>query len=151
STRASCWRAPTSTTRVTAPDSNCADSGAGWARRPAPLSIVVSPSGIVPNVRSLLGASSELPQSSVHHSWRAAGLRKGLPRTGSRLAIVENERVLVTGGAGFIGRAVVTALRRSGAEVTVVDRLPSEVPGVESVVGELSDPAIRQRAVDRDL
>ncbi len=52
--------------------------------------------------------------------------------------------VVVTGGAGALGRAVVTALREDGAGVVVVDR-PGEAldrlgrePGVHAVAGELS-------------
>ena len=37
-------------------------------------------------------------------------------------------RVLVTGGAGFIGRHVVAALRGDGHQVTVVDRVAFDDP-----------------------
>ncbi|WFE29220.1 NAD-dependent epimerase/dehydratase family protein [Solwaraspora sp. WMMD791] len=60
-------------------------------------------------------------------------------------------RILVTGGAGFIGRRVVTALVGAGHEVRVVDALlpeahpdgtPPPMPdGVEFVPGDLRDPA----------
>jgi UDP-glucose 4-epimerase len=56
-------------------------------------------------------------------------------------------RVLVTGGAGFIGRRLVKALLRTGAEVSVADlREPTE-PGVRPVVGDLRDPSVVARAV----
>ena len=55
--------------------------------------------------------------------------------------------VLVTGGAGFIGTAVVQALRHAGRSVTVVDRDPPRDPGVPSIVGDLRDPDVRCQAV----
>jgi UDP-glucose 4-epimerase len=56
-------------------------------------------------------------------------------------------RVLVTGGAGFIGRRLVRALLGTGAEVTVADlREPTE-PGVRPVVGDLRDPSVAAQAV----
>jgi len=59
------------------------------------------------------------------------------------------ESVVVTGGSGFIGRAVVRALRAAGLPVVVVDRtaFPARDPGVRSVVGDLADPEIRSTAV----
>jgi UDP-glucose 4-epimerase len=57
------------------------------------------------------------------------------------------EQVLVTGGAGFIGRSVVAALARAGAEVVVVDQRPAGIPGVRDIVGDLRDPAVRDEAV----
>lgn len=60
---------------------------------------------------------------------------------------VHGARVLVTGGAGFIGRRVVTALRNAGAEITVADLRPHPDAQVRSVVGDLCDPAVRDRAV----
>lgn len=61
--------------------------------------------------------------------------------------------VLVTGGAGFIGRTVVRLLRERGDTVTVADLRAPEEPapgddaGVEVVVGDLRDPAVRTRVV----
>jgi UDP-glucose 4-epimerase len=55
--------------------------------------------------------------------------------------------VLVTGGAGFIGTAVVRALRAAGHRVTVVDRSPPRDPEVAGVVGDLQDPDVRCAAV----
>ncbi|WP_019814568.1 NAD-dependent epimerase/dehydratase family protein [Saccharomonospora saliphila] len=61
----------------------------------------------------------------------------------------ETPNVVVTGGCGFIGRAVVAAFRRRGARVTVVDREPIEIAdeGVVAVQGDLADPEVRERAV----
>ncbi|HEY4571265.1 MAG TPA: NAD(P)-dependent oxidoreductase, partial [Kribbella sp.] len=53
-----------------------------------------------------------------------------------------DERVLVTGAAGFIGRAVVAALRERGVPVTAVDREPADASwdeGVHVVTGDLTD------------
>jgi UDP-glucose 4-epimerase len=57
-------------------------------------------------------------------------------------------RVLVTGGAGFIGRRVVAALLAQGAEVTVADlKAFSGDPSVRVVTGDLVDPEVAAEAV----
>jgi UDP-glucose 4-epimerase len=60
-----------------------------------------------------------------------------------------NGRVLITGGCGFIGRAVVNGFQRRGTPVTVVDRQATDRPreGVTHVVGDLRDNDIRDEAV----
>jgi len=53
--------------------------------------------------------------------------------------------VLVTGAAGFIGRALVAALRQRGVPVTAVDREPPDPSwdeGVHVVTGELADQEV---------
>jgi len=65
----------------------------------------------------------------------------------NRLAADQRPRVLVTGGSGFIGRRLVTALLGSGADVTVADRHEPPAPGVRFVDGDLRDPAVAARAV----
>ena len=53
-----------------------------------------------------------------------------------------DERVLVTGASGFIGRAVVGALRGRGVAVTAVDREPPDASwdgGVHVVTGDLAE------------
>jgi UDP-glucose 4-epimerase len=56
-------------------------------------------------------------------------------------------QVLVTGGSGFIGRRVVRALLATGVGVTVADKRPFPDDAVETVVGDLRDPAVVERAV----
>jgi UDP-glucose 4-epimerase len=63
------------------------------------------------------------------------------------MAQFSGERILVTGGAGFVGRRLVRALRDRGAAVTVVDRSPFPDGDVTSVVGELADPATLRAAI----
>ncbi|MEV0282532.1 NAD-dependent epimerase/dehydratase family protein [Kribbella sp. NPDC050820] len=56
-----------------------------------------------------------------------------------------DERVLVTGAAGFIGRAVVAGLRQRGVPVTAVDREPPDPSwdeGVQVVTGDLADQEV---------
>ncbi len=62
-------------------------------------------------------------------------------------------RVLVTGGAGFIGSHFVKRLVAAGDEVIVLDKLtyagnPANLDGtgVELVVGDIADPAVVERA-----
>lgn len=56
---------------------------------------------------------------------------------------------MITGGSGFVGRALVAAFLKRGNGVTVVDR--SEHGEVPTVVGELTDPAVRDAALDGDV
>jgi UDP-glucose 4-epimerase len=56
-------------------------------------------------------------------------------------------RVLVTGGSGFIGRRLVRALLETGARVMVADKRAFPDDAVESIVGDLCDPAVASRAV----
>ena len=58
---------------------------------------------------------------------------------------------LVTGAAGFLGKAVVAALRERGRTVRVLVRRPvaafRDDPGVQQVIGDLGDPRIVDHAV----
>ena len=66
---------------------------------------------------------------------------------------LENTRVLVTGGAGFVGSNLVRRLIREGARVTVLDDLFTgrieNLPrtGVDFVQGSVCDPAIVEKLV----
>lgn len=56
------------------------------------------------------------------------------------------ERILITGGAGTLGRALGPLLRDRGDLVRLVDVVPMEEGDwIEAVAGDLRDPA----AVDR--
>jgi UDP-glucose 4-epimerase len=57
--------------------------------------------------------------------------------------------MLVTGGAGFIGRTLVPSFANDGWNVTVADRVPFPGP-IHSIVGDLGDPDVLQRAVSAD-
>jgi UDP-glucose 4-epimerase len=63
--------------------------------------------------------------------------------------VASRRRVLITGGCGFIGRAVVREFQSTGVSVTVVDRQDPEGPrdGVTYVVGDLRDSDVRDEAV----
>jgi UDP-glucose 4-epimerase len=56
-------------------------------------------------------------------------------------------RVLVTGGAGFIGRRLVQSLAKAGHEVTVLDLRPFPDAGIGMVTGDIRDDAVLARAV----
>jgi UDP-glucose 4-epimerase len=51
-------------------------------------------------------------------------------------------RVLVTGGTGYVGSAVVHAFRTAGHEVVVLTRRPIVLAGATTVVGTLAEPPV---------
>ena len=63
------------------------------------------------------------------------------------LAAISMAAALVTGASGFIGSALVAALRAEGADVFVVDLRPFPDPTVPGVVGDLCDPAVLDAAL----
>ncbi|MGY0798304.1 NAD-dependent epimerase/dehydratase family protein [Lysobacter sp. A286] len=68
----------------------------------------------------------------------------------ARYASLEPVDALVTGAGGFLGRALVAALRARGQRVRVLVRRPvrtHEDPGVQVVVGDLGDPRVVAHAV----
>jgi UDP-glucose 4-epimerase len=67
------------------------------------------------------------------------------------MAELSGEHVLVTGGAGFVGTALVRCLLAAGCRVTVADRTPSPLRGVENVVGDLREEDVLEQAVGAGL
>ena len=68
-----------------------------------------------------------------------------------RITALEPVDALVTGAAGFLGRALVAALRAHGQRVRVLVRRPStefdQAADVQVVVGDLGDPRIVEHAI----
>ncbi|HET9094803.1 MAG TPA: NAD-dependent epimerase/dehydratase family protein [Solirubrobacteraceae bacterium] len=61
---------------------------------------------------------------------------------------LRGQRVLVTGGSGFIGRHVVATLTAAGARVRVVDLQAHPDPSVDIVRGDIADPEVIDQAFD---
>ncbi len=70
------------------------------------------------------------------------------------------ERVLITGGGGFIGRHIARALLERGSTVRVLDNLNEQVhgrlasaqllgPDIETIIGDIRDATIVRRALKR--
>jgi UDP-glucose 4-epimerase len=57
-------------------------------------------------------------------------------------------RVVITGGAGFVGRAAAAAFAGRGHRVTVVDVTPHPDPMIHSVVGDLTETTVIADALD---
>jgi UDP-glucose 4-epimerase len=64
------------------------------------------------------------------------------------LDAVSGQRILVTGGSGFIGRHMVAELAAAGAHVRVVDLGPHPDPSVDIVVGDLAEPDVLAQSFD---
>jgi len=55
-------------------------------------------------------------------------------------------RVLVTGGSGYLGSAIVAALGRRGHEPVIFARRPASAPGVRTIAGDVTDAQALARA-----
>jgi UDP-glucose 4-epimerase len=61
---------------------------------------------------------------------------------------VAGQRILVTGGSGFIGRHMVAELSAAGAHVRVVDLKPHPDPNVDIVIGDLAEPDVLSASLE---
>ncbi len=82
--------------------------------------------------------------------------RKRTDAAGSGATPGAQRRVLVTGGAGYIGSHTVKALLEAGYDVTVLDDLsrghPEQIPGVPLVIGDTADEdALRDLFTEREF
>jgi UDP-glucose 4-epimerase len=66
----------------------------------------------------------------------------------SAAGALHGRRILVTGGAGFVGRHVVSELAGAGASVRVVDLELHPDPEVDLVQGDIADPDVLAKALE---
>lgn len=57
-------------------------------------------------------------------------------------------KILVTGGAGFLGRHVARRMADASHEVAIFDQVPAADPSIETVLGDLTDAGSVAAAVD---
>lgn len=57
--------------------------------------------------------------------------------------------ILITGGSGFIGRGLVKLLSEKSISVKVVDLNPFPDPDIETIVGDLRDPEVVKKSVNK--
>lgn len=56
-------------------------------------------------------------------------------------------RVLITGGAGFLGARLARALEEAGHEAVIFDRAPAPVSGARALTGDVADRAVVERVI----
>jgi NAD(P)-dependent dehydrogenase (short-subunit alcohol dehydrogenase family) len=69
--------------------------------------------------------------------------------TGTKAFGYDGKRVLVVGGATGMGAAAAQAVADLGAEVVLMDRVPTDRPGAKSIQVDLSDRAALDAAIDQ--
>ena len=95
---------------------------------------------------------SGAPSARLPHEWKVPerSFRRERSRTSLSWSMCVTQKVLVTGGAGFIGLKLLRSLAQAGYQTTILDNLHPQVHGEGGVVPDLPEGTVFVRGDVRD-